>query len=107
MDHEERVFRALGNGSRRAILDSLFEQDGQTLGELCQGANFSRQAVSKHLQILIDANLILSHWAGREKLHYLNVVPIHEISERWIRKYALRQLTAITALKKVLEENPK
>jgi len=100
----ENIFKALAHRNRRAVLDSLFERDGQTLGELCHGAGFTRQAVSKHLRILTDSGLIVTHWEGREKFHYLNPTPIQEISERWIRKFARRQLTAMTALKKVLEE---
>lgn len=99
------IFRALAHPNRRSLLDSLFERDGQTVGELCQGAGMTRQAVSKHLDILTDSGLIVTHWEGREKLHYLNPVPIQEINERWIRKYSRRQVSAVTALKKALEEN--
>jgi DNA-binding transcriptional ArsR family regulator len=101
----ESIFKALAHRSRRALLDSLFERDGQTLGELCHGAGFTRQAVSKHLRILTDSGLIVTHWEGREKLHYLNPAPIQEISERWIRKFSRRRLTAVSALKEALEEN--
>jgi DNA-binding transcriptional ArsR family regulator len=101
----ENIFKALAHRSRRALLDSLFERDGQTLGELCHGAGFTRQAVSKHLRILTDSGLIVTHWEGREKLHYLNPAPIQEISERWIRKFSRRRLTAVSALKEALEEN--
>jgi len=101
----ESVFKALAHRSRRELLDNLFERDGQTLGELCQGAGFTRQAVSKHLRILTDNGLIVTHWEGREKLHYLNPAPIQEISERWIRKFSRRRLTAVSALKEALEEN--
>ena len=101
----ESVFKALAHRSRRELLDNLFERDGQTLGELCQGAGFTRQAVSKHLRILADSGLIVTHWEGREKLHYLNPAPIQEISERWIRKFSQRRLTAVNALKEALEEN--
>ena len=101
----ERVFKALAHRSRRELLDNLFERDGQTLGDLCQGAGFTRQAVSKHLRILTDSGLIVTHWEGREKLHYLNPAPIQEISERWIRKFSRRRLTAVNALKEALEEN--
>ena len=85
-------------------MDKIFARDGQTLSELCEIANFSRQAVSKHLQILEDAGLVVTHWSGREKLHYLNPAPVHEISERWLKKYARRQMTAISALKETLEK---
>lgn len=100
----DQIFKALANKSRREVMDQLFAGDGQTLNELCDTASFSRQAVSKHLQILEDAGLIVTHWSGREKHHYLNSMPIHEISERWLKKYARRQMTAISALKKNLEE---
>ena len=85
-------------------MDRIFARDGQILGELCEIASFSRQAVSKHLQILEDAGLVVTHWSGREKLHYLNPAPVHEISERWLKKYARRQMTAISALKETLEK---
>ena len=85
-------------------MDKIFARDGQTLRELCEIASFSRQAVSKHLQILEDAGLVVTHWSGREKLHYLNPAPVHEISERWLKKYARRQMTAISALKETLEK---
>lgn len=101
----ENIFKALAHRSRRALLDSLFERDGQTLGELCHGAGYTRQAVSKHLRILTDSGLIVTHWEGREKFHYLNPAPIQEISERWIRKFSRRRLTAVSALKEALEEN--
>lgn len=100
----ERVFKALADSSRRALLDDLFRRDGQTLSELCAGAEMSRQAVSKHLRILEDAGLVLTYWEGREKFHYLNPVPVQEISERWIAKYKKRKVSAITALKRNLEE---
>ncbi|MCH8896043.1 MAG: helix-turn-helix transcriptional regulator [Proteobacteria bacterium] len=100
----DRIFKALANRSRREIMDKLFARDGQTLNELCAIASFSRQAVSRHLQILEDAGLIVIHWSGREKLHYLNPAPVHEISERWLKKYARRRLTAISALKQTLEK---
>ncbi len=100
----DQIFKALANRSRREILDKLFARDGQTLNELCEIASFSRQAVSRHLQILEDAGLIVIHWSGREKLHYLNPAPVHEISERWLKKYARRRLTAMSALKQTLEK---
>ena len=81
------VFRALADKSRRALLDALFAQNGQTLNELCEGRGMSRQAVTKHLAILARANLLASVKRGREKQHYLNPAPIHEIGERWLSKY--------------------
>ncbi|MCH7893437.1 MAG: helix-turn-helix transcriptional regulator [Proteobacteria bacterium] len=100
----DQIFKALANRSRREIMDRLFAREGQTLNELCENASFSRQAVSKHLQILEDAGLIVIHWSGREKHHYLNPMPVHEISERWLKKYARRQMTVVSALKKNLEK---
>ena len=100
----DRVFKALADRNRRALLDQLFDSDGLTLGQLCTGALVSRQAVSKHLRLLEKAGLIVTYWQGREKLHYLNAIPIQEISERWISKYSRRRAGAVTALKRALEE---
>ena len=97
------VFRALADASRRELLDRLFAQNGQTLNELCARLAMTRQAVSKHLAILEDANLVATVRRGREKLHYLNPVPIHEIAERWIGKYERHRLSALEELKKGLE----
>lgn len=99
----DAAFRALADSSRRALLDRLHEQNGQTLAQLCAGLDMSRQAVTKHLVILEQANLVVVQWQGREKLHYLNPVPIHEIAERWIRKYERGRLRALADLKKRLE----
>jgi DNA-binding transcriptional ArsR family regulator len=99
------VFRALADPSRRALLDALFKRNGQTLGALCDGMAMTRQAVTKHLALLEDANLVAVVWRGREKLHYLNPVPIHEISERWISKYERGRLAALSDLKKALESD--
>ena len=101
----KQVFKALADHTRRALLDSLFVNDGQTLSTLCAGLEMSRQAASKHLRILEGAGLIVSHRSGREKLHYLNPVPIQEIGERWISRFAARKAGAITALKQALEED--
>ena len=98
------VFRALADPVRRQLLDSLHARNGQTLGELCEGHDMSRQAVTKHLAILEEANLVATEKRGREKLHYLNPVPIHEIAERWIGKYERGRLKALSTLKKKLEE---
>jgi DNA-binding transcriptional ArsR family regulator len=97
------VFRALADPSRRHLLDRLFERNGQTLSELCAGLDMTRQAVSKHLALLEEANLIATRKQGRDKLHYLNPVPIHQIAERWIGKYERARLTALSDLKKNLE----
>jgi DNA-binding transcriptional ArsR family regulator len=88
----DEVFRALADGSRRELLDRLRADNGQTLGDLCDRLNMTRQAVSKHLGILEEANLIATVKRGREKLHYLNPVPIHEIGERWIGKFQRSRL---------------
>jgi DNA-binding transcriptional ArsR family regulator len=99
----DSVFGALADASRRLLLDRLFADNGQTLGELCAGLDMSRQAVTKHLRILEDANLIAVVWRGREKLHYLNPVPIHEISRRWIGKFEQSRLDSLSSLKEQLE----
>jgi DNA-binding transcriptional ArsR family regulator len=101
------VFRALADPVRRQLLDSLHARNGQTLGELCEGHDMSRQAVTKHLAILEEANLVATEKRGREKLHYLNPVPIHEIADRWIGKYERPRLKALTDLKKKLEREDK
>jgi DNA-binding transcriptional ArsR family regulator len=97
------VFRALADESRRALLDRLFEKDGQTLGELCAGLQMSRQAVSKHLAILEAANLVSTQKIGRKKLHHLNPVPIHDIADRWIGKFDRAHPDALNELKTRLE----
>lgn len=102
---EDGVFRALADASRRSLLDALHARGGQTLGELCQGLAMSRQAVTKHLAILEDANLISTRRSGREKLHFINPVPINEIAERWIGKFQRRHLDALSDLKRRLEES--
>jgi DNA-binding transcriptional ArsR family regulator len=98
------VFRALADDSRRALLDRLFGRGGQTLGELAADLPMSRQAVAKHLAILEGANLISTHWRGREKLHYLNPVPIAEIVRRWVGKFEDARLEALTDFKSHIEE---
>jgi DNA-binding transcriptional ArsR family regulator len=100
---DTNVFRALADPTRRALLDALFAANGQTLTDLTAGQGMTRQAVTKHLAILEDANLVATVRRGREKLHYLNPVPIHEISERWISKYDRSRLAALSDLKKALE----
>jgi DNA-binding transcriptional ArsR family regulator len=100
----DKIFKALADTSRRKLLDSLFKKNGQTLGDLCEYLDMSRQAVTKHLNLLEGANLIITKWQGREKLHYLNPVPIHDIYERWIGKYEWHRLDALSDLKKQLEK---
>jgi DNA-binding transcriptional ArsR family regulator len=100
----DAVFKALADPSRRELLDRLYAENGQTLNDLCMRLAMTRQAVSKHLAILEAANLVATVKRGREKLHYLNPVPIHEIADRWIGKYERRRLRALTELKRGLEE---
>jgi len=100
----ELVFKALADSARRKLLDSLQEQNGQTLTQLCEGHEMTRQAVTKHLGILEEANLITTVKSGREKLHYINPVPIHDIYDRWISKYERSRLRALSDLKKNLEK---
>ena len=99
----DEVFKALADESRRVLLDRLHARNGQTLGELCEGLDMTRQAVAKHLGILESARLVATVKRGREKLHYLNPVPIHGIAQRWIRKYEGHRLEALADLKKNLE----
>ena len=99
----DAVFRALADASRRRLLDRLHARNGQTMGELCEGLDMTRQAVAKHLTILEKANLVAALKRGREKLHYLNPVPIHDIAERWIGKYERTRLRVLSDLKKNLE----
>ncbi|HZL40465.1 MAG TPA: metalloregulator ArsR/SmtB family transcription factor [Pseudolabrys sp.] len=106
----DAVFKALADASRRELLDRLRADNGQTLNELCarlakSGANMTRQAVSKHLGLLEEANLVATVKRGREKLHYLNPVPIHELGERWIGKFERHRLQALSDMKKALEQS--
>jgi DNA-binding transcriptional ArsR family regulator len=101
--NDDAVFRALADASRRHLLDRLHRRNGQTLGELCQGLEMSRQAVTKHLAILAAANLVATRRHGREKLHFINPVPINAIAERWIEKFERPRLAALAKLKKRLE----
>ena len=99
----DAVFKALADASRRELLDRLRAENGQTLGELCARLDMTRQAVSKHLALLEEANLVATVRRGREKLHYLNPVPIHDIAERWIGRFERQRLQALSELKKGLE----
>jgi len=101
----DAVFKALADPSRRKLLDELHTNNGQTLSQLCEHLDMTRQAVTKHLLLLEEANLVATVWRGREKLHFLNPVPLHEIYERWIAKYERHRLQALSDLKKGLEEN--
>src|SRR5208337_4126342 len=99
----DRVFKALAAPERRLLLDKLRAENGQTLGQLCQHLEMTRQAVTKHLKLLEEASLVVPIWRGREKLHHLNPMPIHEIAERWIGKYERGRLRALAELKAKLE----
>ena len=99
----DAVFKALADATRRELLDRLHVRNGQTLGELCEEMEMTRQAVTKHLAILEEANLVATVRRGREKEHYLNPVPINEIADRWIGKYERGRLKALADLKKGLE----
>ena len=100
---DDSVFRALADASRRQLLDRLHARNGQTLADLCQGLEMSRQAVAKHLSILEEANLVSVRRQGREKLHFINSVPIDDIAERWISKFEAPRLSALSDLKRTLE----
>lgn len=100
----DNVFKALGDPSRRKLLDQLHANNGQTLSELCGHLDMTRQAVTKHLGLLEAANLVVTVWRGREKLHYLNPVPLQEIYDRWIGKYERVRIRALNELKKNLED---
>lgn len=102
--NDDAVFRALADASRRKLLDRLRRKNGQTLGELCAGLDMTRQAVAKHLTILKNANLVSWKREGRERLHFINPVPINEIAERWIGKFEQPRLQALSKLKRNLEE---
>ncbi|HEV8071262.1 MAG TPA: helix-turn-helix transcriptional regulator [Planctomycetaceae bacterium] len=99
----DKVFKALADASRRQLLDRLRADNGQTLGQLCQHLDMSRQAVTKHLKLLEEAGLVVTIWRGREKFHYLNPVPIHQIADRWIDKYERGRLRVLAELKQNLE----
>ena len=99
----DKAFKALADPSRRELLDRLRAENGQTLGQLCAHLDMTRQAVTKHLALLEEANLVVVVWRGREKLHYLNPVPIHEIAERWIGKFERGRLRILAELKAKLE----
>lgn len=99
----DKVFKALADPGRRRLLDQLHRENGQTLTALCEHMEMTRQAVTQHLQLLEAANLVAVVWHGREKLHYLNPVPLQEIHERWIQKFERGRLRALRDLKKRLE----
>jgi DNA-binding transcriptional ArsR family regulator len=101
----DSLFKALADPSRRKLLDQLHTHDGQTLNELCEYLDMTRQGVTQHLNVLEDANLVATKWRGREKLHFLNPVPLQEIYERWIAKFEKPRLKALGDLKRKLEKD--
>ena len=103
MNDTDAVFKALADRSRRKLLDALNGRNGQTLSELCEHLDMTRQAVTQHLGVLESANLVATTWRGREKLHFLNPVPLQEIYDRWIRKFERSRIHAIHELKRRLE----
>src|SRR6266404_3782966 len=99
------LFKALADPSRRKLLDLLHAHDGRTLNDLCEHLDMTRQGVTQHLGVLEEANLVVTMWRGREKLHFLNPVPLQEIYERWIAKFEEPRLKALGKLKRRLEQN--
>ncbi len=107
MSQPDLLFKAIADPSRRKLLDLLYANDGQTLRRLCEHLDMTRQSVTQHLDLLEAANLVATRWQGREKLHFLNVVPLQEIYERWIRKFERPRLKALHDLKRRLEGKEK
>ena len=105
MNDPDLLFKAIADPSRRKLLDVLHEHDGRTLGELCEHLAMARQSVTQHLGLLEAANLVTTHKRGREKLHFLNPVPLQDIYERWIRKFEEPRLGALHRLKQRLESD--
>ena len=103
MDADDKVFRALADPTRRKLLDLLCEKNGQTLGQLCTGLAMARQSATQHLDLLEAANLISTVRRGREKRHFINPVPLHEVYERWVRKFERQRLALLHDLKTELE----
>ena len=106
MTDDDRVFKALADPTRRLLLDLLFAREGQTLTELESAVEMTRYGVMKHLKVLEEADLVVTRRSGREKLHFLNAVPIREVHDRWIDKYTERSVAALVDLKNELEEQP-
>ncbi len=107
MSDADLLFKALADPGRRKLMDRLHAHDGQTLSELCQHLDMTRQGVTQHLAVLEAATLVAVHWRGREKLHFLNPVPLQEIYDRWICKFERPRLKALRDLKRRLEEDGK
>ncbi|MER9346301.1 ArsR family transcriptional regulator [Mesorhizobium sp. M7A.T.Ca.TU.009.01.3.2] len=99
----DKVFKALGDPTRRRLLDLLCEQNGQTLSQLCDHLDMARQSATQHLDLLEAANLVSTVKRGREKLHFINPVPLHEVYERWVRKFERQRLSLLHDLKQELE----
>lgn len=99
----DKVFKALADPTRRKLLDLLYENNGQTLGQLCEQLDMARQSATQHLGVLEDAHLVSTVRRGREKLHFINPVPLHEVYERWVRKFERQRLSLLHDLKKELE----
>jgi DNA-binding transcriptional ArsR family regulator len=104
LDDPDLLFKALSDPSRRKLLDALYANDGQTLNDLCEHLDMTRQGVTQHLSVLEAANLVAITWRGREKLHFLNPVPLQQIYERWIAKFEKPRLKALSDLKRRLEK---
>jgi DNA-binding transcriptional ArsR family regulator len=100
---EDKVFKALADPTRRKLLDLLHERSGQTLGQLCENLDMARQSATQHLGILEAASLVSTVRRGREKLHFINPVPLHEVYERWVRKFERHRLSLLHELKNELE----
>jgi DNA-binding transcriptional ArsR family regulator len=99
----DKVFKALGDPTRRKLLDLLYERNGQTLSQLCECLDMARQSATQHIGILVEANLVSTVRRGREKLHFINPVPLYEVYERWVRKFERQRLSLLHDLKKELE----
>lgn len=102
---EDAVFNALADPTRRQMLDRLFEEQGWTLNELVEGLGMRRQSATRHLKVLEEAGLVVVRWRGREKRHFLNALPIHDIQRRWIGKFAKTKTEALADLKEQLEKD--
>ena len=103
----DEIFKALADRKRRKMLDRLHKEAGLTLSELIDDIDMTRQSASRHVSVLETAGLVVTHWSGREKLHYLNPVPVVEISERWLDKFSQDKALALLALKSALEDEEK
>ncbi|HSX92512.1 MAG TPA: helix-turn-helix domain-containing protein [Hydrogenophaga sp.] len=99
----DKVFKALADPTRRKLLDLLVESNGQTLSQLCEHLDMTRQSATQHIGLLEAANLVSTVWRGREKLHFVNPVPLHEVYERWVRKFERQRLSLLHDLKQQLE----